>query len=400
MEQTSSKLWTKNFIILSSVNFFLTLVFFILIATLPVYAVDKFDASTSQAGLVGGIFIIGGLIGRLFIGRILHSTSPKRVLIIGLIFFTLATLLYYVDYGITMLILTRFIHGITLGIVSTVIGTMVALTIPESRKGEGISYFAVSTALGTGLGSFIGLYMSQHTSIIMIFNFCFLLGFISLATAFFFNVPKFKKTEVKHENLGFKLSSFIEPKALPISIIVLTMTFCFSSILSFINLYANEVQLEDTASFFFIVYSASVLISRPFTGRLMDRKGANFIMYPAFIIFGVGMLLLSSASNSGTFLLAGALVGLGFGNISSIAQAIVVNGVSSHRMGLATSTFFIFFEIGTGFGPYLLGLFIPTTGYNALYAFLGIIVFATSVLYYFLYGKKERAHRMRMAASR
>jgi predicted MFS family arabinose efflux permease len=68
-------------------------------------------------------------------------------------------------------------------------------------------------------------------------------------------------------------------------------------------------------------------------------------------------------------------------------------------MGLAKSTFFIFFEIGTGFGPYLLGLFIPKTGYNALYAFLGIIVFATSVLYYFLYGKKERAHRMRMAAS-
>ncbi|MFD2507370.1 MFS transporter [Halalkalibacter alkalisediminis] len=133
------------------------------------------------------------------------------------------------------------------------------------------------------------------------------------------------------------------------------MTFCFSSVLAFINLYAVEVKLVDTAGFFFMFYSASVLISRPFTGRLMDKKGANFIMYPAFIIFGLGMLLLSSASNSLTFLLAGALIGLGFGNISSIAQAIAVNRVSPHRMGVATSTFFIFLKSALDLVLILLG---------------------------------------------
>ena len=111
------------------------------------------------------------------------------------------------------------------------------------------------------------------------------------------------------------------------------------------------------------------------------------------------MLLLSSASNSGTFLLAGALIGLGFGNISSIGQTIAISVVAPHRMGLATATFFIFFDIGNGFGPSLLGLVIPTMGYNALYAILGIVVFATSALYYFMHGKKERAHRIRMAES-
>ncbi|MFC0561674.1 MFS transporter [Halalkalibacter alkalisediminis] len=210
--------------------------------------------------------------------------------------------------------------------------------------------------------------------------------------------PIKKQNHFPRYNLIYiKLSSFIEPKVLPISIIVLTMTFCFSSVLAFINLYAVEVKLVDTAGFFFMFYSASVLISRPFTGRLMDKKGANFIMYPAFIIFGLGMLLLSSASNSLTFLLAGALIGLGFGNISSIAQAIAVNRVSPHRMGVATSTFFIFFEIGIGFGPYLIGLMIPIIGYNVLYVSLGIIIFATSILYYCLHGKKERANELLMA---
>ncbi|OAB36842.1 multidrug MFS transporter [Paenibacillus macquariensis subsp. defensor] len=396
MHQTKDKLWTKNFIILSSVNFSLTLIFFLLNVIIIGYAVDQFNASTYQGGIVSGTFIIGALIGRLFTGRIAHSIGAKRILVWGLTLFTVSSLFYFVEYSITFLILSRFIHGITMGIASTVVSTSVALTIPALRKGEGISYFSVSQALATGIGPFIGIYMVQHTSFHMIFYFCFVLGIISLVTASFANIPNLEMTENKQGNTGYKLSSFIERKAIPISIIILTVTFCFSSVLSYINLYANQVNQNDAASFFFVVYAVAVLVSRPFAGRLMDKKGANFIMYPAFIIFGSGMLLLGSSSNSVTFLLAGALIGLGFGNISSSAQTIAVNSIAPHRIGLATATFFIFFEAGSGVGPYILGLLIPATGYGTLYVILGIIVFSLSLLYYLLYGKKERAYWARM----
>ena len=111
-------------------------------------------------------------------------------------------------------------------------------------------------------------------------------------------------------------------------------------------------------------------------------------VYPAFLLFGVGMLLLSVASSNITLLLAGALIGLGFGNISSVSQTIAVNMVAPHRMGLATATFFIFFDLGNGFGPTILGSLISIIGFNKLYAILGFFVFAVSVLYYFLHGKK------------
>lgn len=399
MEQTRPALWTKNFIILSSINFFLTLMFFLLNATIVLYAIDEFDATASKGGLVAGIFIIGTLLGRLITGLIMQSTGPKRILTIGLTFFTLTTLLYFIDYGITFLILTRFIHGFTLGIASTVIGTVVVFSLPASRKGEGIGYFSMAATLATGIGPFIGLYMTQHSGFDTIFSFCLLLGIVSLATAFFYNAPILKKTETKRVKFEFKLSSFIEPRALPISVIILLLAFCFSSILTYISIYAIEIDLGETASFFFVAYGAAVFISRLFTGRLMDKKGANVIMYPAFIIFGVGMFLLSSANNSGTFLLAAALIGLGFGNLQSASQVIAVNSVASNRVGIATATFLIFFEAGAGFGPYLLGLVIPATGYSVLYSILGIIGVATSVLYYYMHGKKEQTYRMRAAES-
>ncbi|MCF7624761.1 MULTISPECIES: MFS transporter [Bacillaceae] len=398
MDQSRTRLWTKDFVIVSSINFFITLIFYLLMVTLAIYAVNELDASTSEAGLISGIFIIGTLIGRLFIGRFIDSIGRKKTLFIGLIFFTLTTLLYFVDLGIGFLLVNRLIHGMAMGMASTATGTIVAQIIPPTQKGEGIGYYSMSATLATAIGPFIGLFMAQHTSFQIIFSFCLALGVISLITAFFLYVPALKVTAKVTESKGFKLSNFIEPKALPISIITLLLAFCYSSVLSFISFYAIEINLVNTASFFFVVYAVAVLLSRPFSGPLMDRKGSNFIMYPAFIIFGVGLLLLSMTTNSFTLLAAGFLIGLGFGNMQSSSQAIAVKLTPPHRMGMATSTFFIMLDAGLGFGPYILGFIIPVTGYSTLYVILGVVVILTSVLYYFLHGKKERTARTNLAS--
>ncbi|MBY0098538.1 MFS transporter [Mesobacillus maritimus] len=385
------KLWTKDFIIVSGINFLLTLVFYLLIVIIGVYAVEEFQATTSQAGLVTGIFIVGALIGRLLIGRSIDSIGRKKTLFIGLMLFTITTLFYFIQLGIGFLLLNRFLHGITLGIASTATGTIVAQIIPSKRKGEGIGYYSMSATLATAIGPFIGLYMSQHTSTHIIFSLCLALGIISFITAFFLYVPQVERSTEASEIKGFKLSQFVEPKAIPIAVITLVVAFCYSSVLSFINFYAIEIDLVSTASFFFLVYSIAVLLSRPFTGRLMDVKGANYVMYPAFILFAAGMMLLASAHNSITLLLGGALIGLGFGNMQSCTQAIAVKLTPSHRMGLATSTFFIFLDAGLGFGPYLLGFFVPMMSYATLYMILGVIVLLSSGLYFVLHGKKDKA---------
>lgn len=392
MDQSSkTKLWTKDFIIVSSVNFFLYLIFYLLLVTIAVYAVEIFDASESQAGLVTGIFIIGTLIGRLVIGRMINLTGNRLMLFIGLAFFTLTSGLYLINAGITILLITRFIHGMALGVASTATGTIVAQIIPQTRKGEGIGYYSMSITLATAIGPFIGLYMSQHTSYQSIFSFCLGLGVISFILALFMKIPEVKS--VSKESSGLKISDFIEPKAVPIAFVTLVLALGYSSVLSFINFYAIELNLVEIASFFFIVYAAAILISRPLTGRLMDVKGANSVMYPAFALFGGGLLLLSISSNIITLLLSGVLIGFGFGNMQSITQAIAVKLTPPHRMGLATSTYYIFLDAGLGFGPYFLGFLIPLAGYRNLYLIMGIMVLAATVLYYFMHGSKERAAR-------
>ncbi|MEH7382683.1 MFS transporter [Bacillus sp. JJ1533] len=390
----NQKLWTKDFIIVSSINFFLTFIFYLLVVIIAVYAVDEYHASTSQAGLVTGIFIVGTLIGRLFIGRYIDLIGRKNTLFIGLVLFTITTFLYFVHAGITFLLINRFIHGITLGIASTATGTIVAQIIPPKRRGEGIGYFSMSATLATAIGPFIGLYMSQHTSYQVIFGLCLVIGIIGLLTSFALYVPPIEtQTHQNQEKKRFSIANFVEPRALPIAIVTFAISLCYAGVLSFINFYAIEIDLVTSASFFFLVYSIAILISRPFTGRLMDIKGANYVMYPAFFILAIGMFLLSMAHNSMTLLLSGALIGLGFGNMQSCTQAVAIKLTPTHRMGLATSTFYIFLDAGLGFGPYLLGFLVPITGYSKLYSILGIVALSTIILYFLLHGKKESIQR-------
>ncbi|WP_392392268.1 MFS transporter [Oceanobacillus jeddahense] len=387
---SNSKLWTKDFIIVSAINFLLTLVFYLLVVVMGVYAAEEFNASPSQSGLVVGIFIVGALVGRLFIGRYINKLGQKTTLFLGVIIFILATSLYFLNLGIGFLLFNRFIHGIGLGFGSTATGTIVAQIIPAARKGEGIGYYSMSATLSTALGPFVGLYMSQHTSMQGIFGLCLAIAVISFFTVFFVKIPVIQETEAEKEVKGFHISQFVEPRAVPIAIITLILALCYSSVLSFLNFYAIELDLVSIASVFFLVYSIAVLLSRPFTGRLMDLKGANVVMYPAFALFTIGMIILGFANSGFTLLLAGVLIGLGFGNMQSCTQAIAVKLTPTHRMGLATSTFFIFLDGGLGFGPYLLGFITPITGYSTLYIVLGIVVLVTAGLYTVLHGKKAK----------
>jgi len=66
-----------------------------------------------------------------------------------------------------------------------------------------------------------------------------------------------------------------------------------------------------------------------------------------------------------------------------------IKGLPPHRLGLATSTFFIFVDLGFGVGPYLLGSLVPLTGYRGLYVIMAIVILTTIPLYYFLYGRKS-----------
>lgn len=385
-----NRLWTKHFIAAGLINFALILVFYLLLVVITVYSQQAYQASLSMGGLITGLFIVGALVGRLSIGSLMPKMGLKPTLMLGLSGFALASLLYFVKINIELLLFTRFAQGFMVGVASTAIGTLAAQIIPASRKGEGISYFGMSSTLATAIGPFVGITLMQYSSFNVLFGLCTAISVVIWVVAFIMPMPSLHQSKIKHPSKGFSIDKYFEVKAMPVFWVLLLISLGYASVLAFINLYATERDLLDAAKWFFLVYACVVLVSRPFTGRLLDSHGANAIMYPAFILFALGLGLLSQADNGMMLLGSAALMGLGFGNMQSSTQAIIVRMAEPHRIGVATTTFFIAMEIGLGFGPFVLGFLLPFTGFQYLYVMMAVLVLMSMVLYHVGPSKRER----------
>lgn len=397
---TKARIWTKDFLLNALVNFLVYLVYFLLMIIIAGYAVDNLQASLSEAGLAVGLFIVGALFARFFGGKSVELVGRQKMLYLGLTVYLIATLLYFKSTNLHFLFFVRFLHGVGFGLATVATGTIVANIIPGARRGEGISYYAMSSTLASAFGPFLGIYLNQQVSFDAILGICILLVVICYIAAFLLKVPEAALTAAQLEDMKrFTLSNFVEFKALPISAIGAILGLCYSGIVGFIASYTREINLIEAGSFFFIVYSAAILISRPLTGRWFDLKGEGFVLYPSFVLFAIGLATLSLARQDFILLLAGMFIGLGFGTFLSSGQAVAIKSSPDHRMGLATSTFFAITDIGVGLGPFFLGLLVPFFGFRGLYMSMAGVALLAMGLYYLLCGKKAQPEKRFISCS-
>lgn len=387
-------IWTKSFNINFITNFLVYLCMYLLIVIVASYTKEVYHASDSVAGLVSGLFIIGSLIGRFATGKYVNKIGPKRILLIGLAFLLITQLCYFIEGSLSFLMFTRLINGIATGITTTATGTIAAYVTPSERKSEGISLFSLSLVIGAAIGPFFGLLLINSFPIKLLFFICLICGIVSFIISFFVNV----KFEITNETStpttkrkGFNLSNYIAKEAVPVAIIMLITGLTYSSILTFLQFFAKEIDLVSLASYFFIFYAIASLITRPIAGRLMDQKTENVVAYPSFILLFLTFLVLSLTHSGWMLVLAGLLLGAGYGNISSCMQATAIKVSPPTKYGIATSTYFIGLDLGLGFGPYVLGFATSTMTYAQLYGVMAVVVIITLIIYYLVHGREVKA---------
>ncbi|WP_368298245.1 MFS transporter [Cytobacillus firmus] len=379
-------LWTKDFLSISVTSFFLFMGFYVLLTTLPLYILDDLKGDETQVGLIISVFLIAAVISRPFTGKWIDEVGRRKILLASLIVFAVSSLLYFWADTMPALLALRFLHGAGFGMATTATGAIVAEIVPGERRGEGLGYYAMFMNLAMVIGPFAGLTIVQYASFTWIFALCTVLSFIAIVLGAFVKIPQTAESSVKHPS--FTLSSLFEKNAVPVAISAGILAFAYSGILSFISVYAKELDLLEAASFFFVVYAAFIIMSRPFTGRWFDTYGENKVIYPAIILFAAGLFLLSQANNTFVFLLSGAVIGLGYGTIVPSLQTVAIKQADPAKRGLATSTFFTLFDTGIGLGSYVLGILAVKTGFASLYFMLAGVALFGLLVYYLLHGRK------------
>ena len=384
------KLLTRSFVIVTLENFLVAMNYYLLIIVVSKFATDEFGVSTALAGFSASIFVIGGLVARPLCGKWIHRVGQTRTLYAGALLNLVMTVLYFAAANVGLLLLIRFIHGASFGILSVAAGTAIAGVVPRKRYGEGIGYYTLSITVATAIGPFVGLLLGRHGGFDSIIIACAIAAAIGVVILPFLSLrePELTKEQLE-ETRGFRLRNFIEPNVVPVALVMMLIFLCYSSVVSFLALYTENIQLETVAGYFFVVYAAAILLTRPFVGRRFDFRGANSVIYPAIPVFAAGLVVFSQARHGVVLLLAAAVIGIGLGAVTSSGQTLSVKITPPHRVGLATSTFYMFGDIGVGIGPLLCGLLIPLTGYRGMYVVMAGVAAACLVLYHVLYGRRH-----------
>ncbi|MDR3305378.1 MAG: MFS transporter [Clostridiales Family XIII bacterium] len=384
-----TRIWTRDFTLATLAGLFSAMVFYITLTTLAMYAGRSFGTGAGLSGLVASIFILGGVAGRIFSGRYLDRVGRRRLVLIGGVLFFLISLTYLLPVGLGALLAIRLLHGVTFGIVHTALATIVVGFIPPKRRGEGIGFFSLNFVIATALGPFIGLSVIRHFSYTMLFALCAGSALLSLLFAVFIHIekPVFTEEQLARLHARFSLRDIFETKALPLAFVIILLSLCYTGVTAFLDSYTTGLGMASVAPIFFVVYAAFILLIRPLAGKLLDRKGDNIVMLPTLLCFVCSLLLLSAAKTWPMFLFAAVLMALGYGNILNIGQAIAIKSVDVHRIGTATSTYFVFSDAGMGIGPLLMGAVCSRAGFPPMYRAEACIAAAALVLYCVLHGR-------------
>ncbi|WP_315906288.1 MFS transporter [Priestia koreensis] len=378
-----TKLWTVPFTMIVLTTFIFFICVQMLTAGFPVY-IAGVQHDTAKAGIMTTAFMIAAIITRPFMGALLHKMNMKRALLIVFAVMTVTLVLSYNQSALSILIPLRIIQGIGFGINTTILATMATNRIPGNRLGEGIGYFGMATSLGTTLGPMVALSLLHSFS----FNIMIISSVILMALSFVFAItvknlklsytPP-KGTEKKPSLLQYAFDS----RALLPVFLVMLFYFGFAGIINFIDGLGKEANLGSHVSLFFLINAVIMVVIRPFTGRIYDRFGHKYLVYPGALCGIIGLVLLSNTYSMPMFILAAILYGVAYGIMQPTFQAWAVSRVEVDKRPTANAMTLSFMDLGVALGSLVLGSIVSHTTFHMMYAYSSLLVVALLILYFF-----------------
>lgn len=382
-------LWSRNFLLLLFGNFFVYQGILMLIPTFPLY-IKQIGGSDLEASLPFAVISMSALIVRSISGTAADTFGRRPLLIVGMCILIVFNCSYFVASGIGIILVLRFCQGIGWGMTSTVLATIMSDIVSPKQRGEGTGYFALSIILGTSFATVLGIEVMKRYSfdVILLISTILVGGGMLLTQGISMDSAK-KMIKSKRAKKEMVWSDLFEKSALLPAVLCFLHSITFGGIMSFIMLFGQETGIENIG-IYFVGHVSMILISRPFAGKLFDRKGHAFVIVPGVLLMIVGLLMLSYSTSIYALIASSLFYGLGYGAAHPSLQAWAIQRSPKERKGAANGTFLSSLDLGYSVGAVLLGLIATHTNYATMYriSILFLVVFAVIYGYHLIQAKQ------------
>ena len=374
------RLFTREFLALNGVAFLtfcnmaVFFQFYVYLHTLPI--------GVEWYGFLIALFSITGLILRPLISPFLHTGNARLWMLLSTVAVVLSLLGYNLAKDFWSMFLVRAVHGITYVILGVALNACLVGLIPPSRSGQAFGLVTVITLLPFAvvppildtvtarLGGFIPVLNVAAGLMVLVFP-------LSLAI---------KTSETKAGGtIGQRPGArdiWENLKDRRVSILLLLMLLLYSSftpVFFFLEGYGKKIGISNPGLFFTLSTMSEIGV-RLFAGSLFDRMNKVGLIAGSLVAVGLGYLGLAYLSGAFMLYCLGIFLGLGWGVVMPVLNALMFDVSPPSLKGLNTNLGVQMFQGGFFLGPFIGGLILAHWDFRMLYFFCAIFAFASVAL--------------------
>ena len=407
-------LWTFIFIrvgIITAVTGICTQMF---MSAFPQYLQQR-GFSPSQMGFIASGYTICAMVMRIFAGNLIDTKGRRLICMIGLAFFGMPIVGFYLSSTVALIVLFRLIQGFGSSMATIAQGTMVPAVLHKERMVEGLGYYGMFSNVATAIGPAVGLSFLLKGNTDGFFLFGIALMVVAMAVCVTINYEKkqgFQRggsnpqsVELTPEEQAFEEQAeaeaaedirrspiwrFFDKRAIPAAILSLMVTLSTTSITNYISPYGIGIGLTAIGRFF-TVQAAFMIVIRIFSGRLANRFGMFPVIVGGMLADVVALFLISTMTNNFMMYAAAAIRGMGGGLYFPMLNVLAVSNAARSRRGKATSTYYAAYDLGAGVGAAIWGLVADYLGgYRTVYFGAALLYVVTIPVTFLLIGRKKK----------
>jgi MFS family permease len=375
----------------------------LLLPTLPTY-IQAMGGNTQQVGIVMSCFAIGLIASRTWLGRVADRRSRKIVILIGTLVAAIAPVGYLLVHSVFGLAQIRAFHGISIAAYTIGYSALVVDLSPIQHRGTLIGYMnlvvPVGMSMGPALGGFLESigkqYVPNGTGYEVVFILSIICGIFALllSTQIKESLPSVIKsqsaTEVNTIQREFwQLTK--DPALLVPTIVLLLIGLVFGSLVAFLPLFIQELQLDFNVGLFYTVIAIASFTVRLFVGQASDRYGRGLFISAGLVCYVLSMLLLAQAETPIMFILSAIAEGSGAGILIPLVLALISDRSYAKERGRVFALCMGGFDVGIALGGLVLGsLATILGGYQGIFAVAALLSLAALIIFVTQAGKNLR----------
>ncbi len=113
----------------------------------PIYLTELGKLTLEQVGVLGAVWGLASILGSFLGGWLTDKRDERTIISAGFLLVTAGMLLMILNTALAALLISRFIHGLGVGVLMPAYDSLISRVVPEERRGLAFGFFGTSLGI-------------------------------------------------------------------------------------------------------------------------------------------------------------------------------------------------------------------------------------------------------------